>query len=335
MGLDELPKRIVSAATLTLLLLCAFSLSIGGTIPDEERVIRIIDAETGSSLITVGSETTPLPPEGYSFTVNVTLEGATNYLHKYQVSLAFDKNKVKCTGAWITLTDPNSVFYEESGPIMITVAVYNDLGFAAVGSMLPSDYIVPDHEAPRYVNVSKGLLGQFNFTAINTSTSALEIVPTGNLDHLYDTFLLDKDKQNINFVGESFSLTVLGSPILPATIDINPRTLNLKSKGKWITAYIELSKGYDARDINASSILLNDTVPAVTHPICIGDEDCDGISDLMVKFNRTDVIEYILNSIDKNEKFTNATLTITGKHHSGTMFKGNDTVRVIVPGKSY
>ena len=320
-----MPKRIVSLATLTLLLLCAFSPSIGGTIPGGKRVIRIIDTETGSSLITVGSETTPLPSEGYSFTVNVTLEGATNYLHKYQISVAFDKNKVKCTGAWITLTDPNSVFYEESGAIMKTVAVYNDLGFAAVGSMLPSDYIVPDHEAPRYVNVSEGLLGQFNFTAINTGTSALEIVPTGNLDYLYDTFLLDKDKQYINFVGESFSLTVLGSPIVPATIDINPRTLNLKSKGKWITAYIELPEGYDVGDIDVFTILLEYTIPVGPDaPSEIGDYDEDGIPDLMVKFDRAQVIALLMALLSVDE----ATLTITGEANE-IPFEGTDTIRVI------
>jgi len=74
-----------------------------------------------------------------------------------------------------------------------------------------------------------------------------------------------------------------------ATIDIDPDTLNLKSKGRWITAYIELNEGYDVNDINTSSILLENTVPAEDRPTKIGDYDNDAIPDLMVKFDRSDV----------------------------------------------
>ncbi|UCD44937.1 MAG: hypothetical protein JSV27_00025 [Candidatus Bathyarchaeota archaeon] len=35
---------------------------------------------------------------------------------------------------------------------------------------------------------------------------------------------------------------------LEMTVDIHLGTLNLGSKGKWITCYIELSEGYDVRD---------------------------------------------------------------------------------------
>ncbi len=44
-------------------------------------------------------------------------------------------------------------------------------------------------------------------------------------------------------------------------VDIDPDTLNLDSKGKWITAYIEMSGGYDVRLIDKSTILLNDNDP--------------------------------------------------------------------------
>jgi hypothetical protein len=86
--------------------------------------------------------------------------------------------------------------------------------------------------------------------------------------------------------------------VVEATIDIGPDTLNLKSKGKWITAYIELPEGYDVADIDATTVLLNDTVPAVTDPKYdfvsdpgeyITDNDDDGILERMVKFDRSAV----------------------------------------------
>jgi len=124
-------------------------------------------------------------------------------------------------------------------------------------------------------------------------------------------------------------------PELSATIDVNPATLNLRSKGKWITAYIELPEGYDVNDVNVSTILLNGTVPAEIHPTDIGDEDSDGILDLMVKFDRSEVISYILANVNLTklfeERFMNITLTITGCLNDDVPFQGSDTVKIIMP----
>ena len=47
-----------------------------------------------------------------------------------------------------------------------------------------------------------------------------------------------------------------------ATVDFNPNTLNLKSKGKWITCYVELPDDYDVQDIDIGTVMLNETIPA-------------------------------------------------------------------------
>jgi hypothetical protein len=108
-----------------------------------------------------------------------------------------------------------------------------------------------------------------------------------------------------------------------ATIDVNPGTLNLKSKGNWITAHIELPEGYNAADINVSTVMLNDTVLAE------GDPEHDGVSGLIVKFNRTAVSALVLS---KGVKFGSVTLTITGKFNDGTAFGGSDIIKVRMPG---
>jgi hypothetical protein len=122
-----------------------------------------------------------------------------------------------------------------------------------------------------------------------------------------------------------------------ATVDIDPDTLNLKSMGKWITAYIELPEGYNVSDIDIYSIRLNDTSsvsllpnPPVPVPMEIGDYDSDGIPDLMVKFNRTELTSHIYHVLGIT--YGNVMLRISGNLTDGTPFEGSDTIRVIFVG---
>jgi len=122
-------------------------------------------------------------------------------------------------------------------------------------------------------------------------------------------------------------------PVITATVDIYPQTLNLRSRGKWITAFIELPEDYNVADINVSSIMLNDTIPAELRPLAIGDYDEDGIPDLMVKFDRAEVISYIIANVNMTElveeRFMTITLTITGYLYDDTLFQGSDTIRIM------
>jgi len=109
------------------------------------------------------------------------------------------------------------------------------------------------------------------------------------------------------------------------SVDFDPDTLNLKSKGQFVTVYIELPGGFDANQIDISSILLNDSVPALSKPVAIGDHDKDGTADLMVKFERNKV-QSIIGTGGK------ALINITGKvFHNGSRldFKGDDTIKIV------
>ncbi len=106
------------------------------------------------------------------------------------------------------------------------------------------------------------------------------------------------------------------NPKIDAVIDIDPNTLNLKSKGKWITCYIELPEGYDVNEIEISSIMLEDVIPAEW-----GDVQNDI---LMVKFDRSEV-EDMLSPGTYNFK-------VTGELTDGTSFEGySDEISVIAP----
>ena len=108
---------------------------------------------------------------------------------------------------------------------------------------------------------------------------------------------------------------------ITATIDFDPNTLNKKSNGNWVTVYIELPAGYNVNNIIISSIRLQGTIHAESWPYCIGDNDSDGIPDLMVKFKRADVINILPNG-------DNVQILVTGTVGT-TTFEGVDTIRVI------
>lgn len=113
--------------------------------------------------------------------------------------------------------------------------------------------------------------------------------------------------------------------IIPATINFDPDTINLRSAGKVVTVYIELPTCYDVEQINISSIMVDGIVPALTKPIEVGDYDDDGIPDLMVKFDKA-VVQNILSAGEQVE------ITITGQV-AGITFEGSDIIRVIDNGR--
>ncbi|MEM3760548.1 MAG: DUF4114 domain-containing protein [Candidatus Bathyarchaeia archaeon] len=107
-----------------------------------------------------------------------------------------------------------------------------------------------------------------------------------------------------------------------------PRTLNLKSRGKWITAIVRVPKEYNVTDIDVSSILLNGTVPADQRHYKI----CECYNLIVLKFNRTEVVELIKASLNETvcaKKSVKVSLTLTGKFLDGTPFQGTDKIRVI------
>jgi hypothetical protein len=100
---------------------------------------------------------------------------------------------------------------------------------------------------------------------------------------------------------------------IPISLDIFPSTLNLKSKGRWISGHIELVGGHNVGDIDVSTILLNDEVPAESGKV--------GGKKLSVKFDRSRAIASL-------PQVGEVELTVTGKLFNGTPFEGSDSIRV-------
>lgn len=129
------------------------------------------------------------------------------------------------------------------------------------------------------------------------------------------------------FMGDYASEIVLGFaeaiPGIIATLDFDPDTVNLASKGKWVVAYIELPEGHSVEDVVVATLVLNDTVPAgLSHKATIGDVDKDGVPDLMVKFSREALQQHLVVGPDQR-------VVVSGSLSDGTMFVGYDVIAVI------
>ncbi|MGQ9515596.1 MAG: M12 family metallo-peptidase, partial [Thermoproteota archaeon] len=124
--------------------------------------------------------------------------------------------------------------------------------------------------------------------------------------------------------------------VIPATVDVDPDTLDLRRTGKWITTYIELPlhpelPEYNVAQIDISTIKLNDQIFAENNQKYgfvrdlnsrIGDYDLDGILDCMVKFNES-LVQKILKPGDR------VRIEISGSLFDGRPFFGVDFIKVI------
>jgi len=121
---------------------------------------------------------------------------------------------------------------------------------------------------------------------------------------------------------------------IPATVDIHPDPLHLKSEGRPVTAYIELPQGYDVGNIDVSTVRLclgqvtacpdDASAPAQEHPGGVGDHDGDTIPDRMVKFDRRELVELL------DGQTGDVTMSVTGTlTPPGEPFAGSDTIQVI------
>jgi len=157
----------------------------------------------------------------------------------------------------------------------------------------------------------------------------------GKTLYFADTGFAERYSQGpVGELGRVFSLSL----VITATIDIDPDTLNLKSNGKFFTAYIGLPTGHNVADIDLTTVQL-EGISAITDPTYsfvtdpsqyFVDHDGDTILERMVKFDRATVRDALIGTIDfvKGVKFYDITLKVTGKV-AGTSFEGSDTIVVI------
>ena len=103
--------------------------------------------------------------------------------------------------------------------------------------------------------------------------------------------------------------------LVSAQARIVPRTINLASKGKWITCYIWLPEKYNVADIKSSTVFLECEIKLDSLHV----DEQELVATAI--FSREDVLPILdLGDID---------LKITGRLTDGTVFEATDTIKVI------
>jgi len=110
---------------------------------------------------------------------------------------------------------------------------------------------------------------------------------------------------------------------IAAEIDIDPDTVNLASKGRWITCYISLGEGHNVADIDSCCVLLEERIKAERITL----DEAEQVA--IAKFSRAQVQD-MLGELDVPG---HVEVTVRGQLTDGTRFKGSDTIRVIDKGK--
>jgi hypothetical protein len=112
-------------------------------------------------------------------------------------------------------------------------------------------------------------------------------------------------------------------------VQVDPNTLNLNSKGKWITCYIELPEGCDIANINTQNVTLAGVSAYIgeegwaspeTRISNTVDRDGDGLLERMVKFDRSEV-QAVLEPGDN-------TVLVRGELPGDVIFEGTDVIHV-------
>jgi hypothetical protein len=227
-----------------------------------------------------------------------------------KVELQIEKTK----GTDLIVTDPEGVTITKDVYEIPGVLYYTECDIDGDGNL---DDIV---------SIPERKIGDYLITVVPettdspTDTYTLRVSANGIIVVLAENVLI-RDITNLPYIIRSTETEII--PIIPATIDFDPDTLSLKSKGQWVTVYIELpvGHGYDVSMIDLASVRLNSQIQAEAKPTEIGDYDDDGIPDLMIKFDRPSV-QAIL-------EVGNVVITITGELINGSAFEGKTIIRVI------
>jgi len=102
-------------------------------------------------------------------------------------------------------------------------------------------------------------------------------------------------------------------------VGISPDTINLKSKGKYVTVLLTFSEGVNVADVDTGSILLQELIQPLDW-VWFDEET----REVMVRFDREEV-QTILNP-------GNIEIEVTGSFTDGTPFEGTGVVKVINKG---
>jgi len=251
------------------------------------------------------------------------------------VALTFDKGMARLTGV-IPDSDsttpglqPGTIFQladPRPHPFFDLGAVFEPNG-DGLADPEPVSLVAADGTSTVYrltIPASPTLGGALTVGAFEPLSTAISQVEVGSL------YLLPADGSGLlldpgfNVAAGGISGTLL--TVVGSSLELSPKTLNLSSKGNYITGLIEVGGG-GAAAIDPASVRLSIggglVPPSSRFAPQAGDEDKDGIADLKVKFDRAAVQALIPSGA------TSATATASFSFTDGSTGSASAAIRVL------
>ena len=187
------------------------------------------------------------------------------------------------------------------------------------------DYVSIAVDSDNHPHIShKRSTSGLSYARWDGETWKTEMVEIGDGIGLWTSLALDgNDNPHLSYFDAHANLDLkyatkaTSEPSRSVSLDIVPDTLNLKSKGRWITAYLG-AENASVHDMDISSILLQDTL----EPKRWDYQD----DTLMLKFDRRE----FRNTVVVGESIE---IKISGKWKDGESFEAHDYIRVINRGR--
>jgi len=258
----------------------------------------------------------------------VTVEsGEFTYTHRVVEKLEGDRFRLKGDAN----EDPDPSLVEASQIIGKVVLVfpfshlYTPYGFAAAllvpAALIIGKQVYTIHQSTKRRNRMETMRWRRkSHSALNTGTLLLALILTVSTTRIIAPHFIGGSSSYFSDTEWAAGFFRAGIWEVDALVDIKPDTLNLESKGEWVTVYAIVDTEYDEKDIVIESVKLDGVIQAEW-----GEVQADGR--LMVKFDRALLIEYIVGKGygDGDE----VTLTVSGEFNDGVRFTGEDTIRVV------
>jgi hypothetical protein len=282
--------------------------------------LRIVDVSVPGSLTVVGHTGEPAPAQGVALTGGYAYVAAgENGLYVVDVS---------------DPAAPTAVGHYDTPGEARAVTVAGTLAYVADGAMGLCIVDVSDAAAPVAISsyfpygsgIDVAVEGTLAYVSTNWMLAVVDVTDPAK-PRLLGALGTGGEGQVEAANGLAY-VTVQGSGlfivryVMPATVDIAPDSLDPKSKGMWVTAYVELIEGYDPGEIDVATVRLDSVIAAELRPVSVGDDDGDTVPDLTVKFSRQALIDYLGGTTGE------VTLTVRGQLVDGTFFEGRDTLLV-------
>lgn len=214
-------------------------------------------------------------------------------------------------------------------PVLLEPSVSPTLGFAGTVFTFTVVYMDADDHPPLQGHPKLFLLkGGVHLTGNPFSMNETDPSDTNYKDGKLYTYSLALSEPGDDYsfyfgardilgvVADETAINVSVLMVSPVDVEIKPETLNLNSKGRWITCKMEVAGNYSADDIVIDTVLLEDSIPAEWGSL-------NGKT-AMIKFDRSEVEDMLSPG--------NYNLKVTGELTDGTMFECySNEIRVIKP----